>query len=63
LLKDIEYDFNNSLKIIEIDGIIWMDDYSSSSSVTELINSLYEANKDSISIIHKGYQIAFKKIK
>lgn len=63
LLEDIKSDLLNSLKIIRQDGIIWMDDYASSEPVTTLINSLYETNKDTLEIIHKGYQIAFRKIK
>lgn len=63
LLDDICKDFNNALKCIEINGIIWMDDYASSSDVTNLINNLYEENKDILIIIHGGYQIAFRKIK
>jgi predicted O-methyltransferase YrrM len=60
LVEDIEKDFNNSLKIIENNGIIWMDDYASSEKVTNLIDSLYEKNKRRLNIIHKSYQIAFR---
>lgn len=63
ILEDIKSDFISSLKIIRLNGIIWMDDYGSSEPVTTLINSLYEDNKDTLEIIHKGYQIAFRKIK
>ena len=63
LPEDIKQDFINSLSIIRIGGIIWMDDYASSEQVTTLIDSLYNDNKDTLSIIHKGYQIAFRKIK
>lgn len=59
--EDIASDFNNSFKIIRPGGIIWMDDYASSEPVTTLINNLYETNKDTLEIIHKGYQIAFRK--
>ena len=62
LLEDIESDFNNSMNIILDNGIIWMDDYGSSEQVTNLINDLYEKNKDHLNIIHKGYQIAFRKL-
>lgn len=62
LLDDIKSDFNNSLKIIEPAGIIWMDDYASSKDVIDLVDSLYEENKDILTIIHKDYQIAFKVI-
>lgn len=60
-LEDITQDFLGALKIIELNGIIWMDDYLSSEPVTKLIDSLYDENV--LTVIHKGYQIAFKKIK
>lgn len=60
LPEDIINDFNNSLKYIKQYGIIWMDDYGSSDIITNLIDSLYENNKEFIEIIHKGYQIGFK---
>lgn len=63
LLEDIKSDFNNSLKIIKPNGIIWMDDYASSESVTNLIYSLYNENRNTLEIIHKGYQVAFRKIR
>lgn len=59
LLEDITIDFNNCLKIIENGGIIWMDDYNSSSQIRQHIDSLIGQNKDIIQVIHKGYQIAF----
>ena len=58
---DIKNDFINSLEILSINGIIWMDDYASSTQVKELIDKLYYDNKDKLTIIHKGYQIAFRK--
>lgn len=63
ILKDIESDFKNSIKNIKLNGIIWMDDYASSEPVTNLVDSIYNNNKDKLEIIHKGYQIAFRKIK
>lgn len=60
--EDIKSDFLNSLKIIRLNGIIWLDDYASSQPVTEVIDSIYNDNKDSLEIIHKGYQIAFRKL-
>lgn len=61
LLHDIITDFNNCLQIIEYNGIIWMDDYGAG-EITKCIDNLYEANKHCLQIIHKGYQIAFRKI-
>lgn len=62
LLEDIKMDFINCLNILDNNGIMWMDDYGSSAPVTELINSLHDKYKDNLIIIHKGYQIAFRKI-
>jgi beta-1,4-mannosyl-glycoprotein beta-1,4-N-acetylglucosaminyltransferase len=61
LLDDIIADFNNCLQIIEYNGIIWMDDYGAG-EITRCIDNLYEANKHCLQIVHKGYQIAFRKI-
>ena len=61
LLDNIITDFNNCLQIIEYNGIIWMDDYGAG-EITSCIDNLYEANKHCLQIIHKGYQIAFRKI-
>jgi predicted O-methyltransferase YrrM len=62
-LENIKTDFLESLKIITLNGIIWMDDYAANDNITKLIDSLYENNKESLNIIHKNYQIAFRKIK
>lgn len=61
--SDIENDFNNSMKHVELNGIIWMDDYKSSEEVKKCIDTLYDSYKDTLEIVHSGYQIAFKKIK
>ena len=56
-------DFNNCLNIIEMNGIIWMDDYRGGDGIIikEHIDKLYEENKNCLKIIHMGYQIAFQK--
>ena len=59
LLEDITIDFENCLKIIENNGIIWMDDYGNE-PIKSHINNLYNQHKDHLEIIHIGYQIAFK---
>jgi predicted O-methyltransferase YrrM len=65
-LDDIKIDFFNCIKLIENGGIIWMDDYlggaPGDTSIRDCIDQLYEMHKDQLQIIHKGYQIAFKKI-
>jgi predicted O-methyltransferase YrrM len=63
LLDDITIDFNNCLNIIEMNGIIWMDDYRGGDGIIikNHIDKLYEENKNCLKIIHMGYQIAFQK--
>ncbi len=61
ICEQIKEDFINSLKIIKQNGIIWLDDYASSEEVTNVIDEIYNNNLDSLEIIHKGYQIAFRK--
>lgn len=62
-IDDIKNDFLNALKVIEKGGIIWMDDYLGGDGINydikRVIDSVYESNKDKLSIIHMGYQIAF----
>jgi hypothetical protein len=62
LEEDISLDFRECLKIINEDGIIWMDDYGGGEGgyIKKCIDKLYEENKYKVYIIHKGYQIAFK---
>ena len=62
-LEDVKNDFLNALKIIENGGIIWMDDYLGGDGINhhikQVIDSVYEFNKETLTIIHKSYQIAF----
>lgn len=64
LPNDIITDFENCLDILDIGGIMWMDDYLGADGVKIKvdIDSLYERNKDKLEIIWKGYQIAFKRV-
>ena len=59
----IKQDFENALQCIELNGIIWIDDFASSGIVTDTILKLYEKNRDKLNIVQKCYQIAFRKIK
>lgn len=62
LLEDITIDFYNSLQIAQPGCIIWMDDYAGGPAgvIQQHIDSLIEANKDRVSIIFVGYQIALR---
>jgi hypothetical protein len=61
LPKDVEYDLINSIKYCLPGGIIWLDDYLGNSNIKDTIDEIYMNNKDILTIIHSGYQIAFKK--
>lgn len=62
-LTNVRNDFLNAIKSIQLNGIIWLDDYRSSIPFTNLVNSLHDEHKDVLEIIHNGYQIAFRKVK
>lgn len=62
LINDIISDFENSIKCITNNGIIWMDDYlgGDNNEIKKCIDDLYEKYKNNLIIIHYGYQIAFR---
>lgn len=64
LIDDIIDDFENSIKCITNNGIIWMDDYlgGENNEIKKCIDSLYKKYKNKLLIIHYGYQIAFRYI-
>jgi predicted O-methyltransferase YrrM len=60
ILRDME----NSFKVLEKDGIMWMDDYSSSTNNYEsyhVMNKWLSEHEGEYTIIHKGYQLAIRK--
>ncbi len=63
-IEDIKQDFENSIKVIKKNGIIWMDDYLGGAigndDIKNCIDDCLEKYKERIEIIHKGYQIAFR---
>ena len=62
LLADITVDLNYSIRMTRRGGIIWMDDYGAGHlGITEHVNRMYEHNKEDLDIIHRGWQIAFRK--
>lgn len=61
--QDVILDFEESLKIIKPNGIIWMDDYRSSGGKGYMkicIDELFEKYKENLELIHKGYQVGFR---
>lgn len=63
IIENIIKDLINAIKYCKKDGIIWMDDYlGDNGNIKPFIDSFYEEYKYFIGIVHKGYQIAFKKL-
>jgi predicted O-methyltransferase YrrM len=61
ILRDME----NSFKILDDNGILWIDDYGGKNdiSIKKIINVFKENYKGQYEIIHQCYQTAFRKIK
>lgn len=63
IVENIIRDLFNAIQYCEMGGIIWMDDYlGDNGNIKPHIDSFYEKYKYLISIVHKGYQIAFKRL-
>jgi hypothetical protein len=62
-IEFIKRDMDNSFRILQKNGILWMDDYLGGDgiSIKNTINTFLEQYKDKYEIIHSGYQIAIKK--
>lgn len=62
-VEDVKNDFLNCLKILNKNGIMWMDDYGAEKiGLPQCINQLYEENNNVLEVILVGYQIAFRYI-
>jgi predicted O-methyltransferase YrrM len=59
----ITRDMENSFKVLEKNGIMWMDDYcgGDGNKIKKTMDSFLEKYKGQYEIIHKGYQLAIKK--
>lgn len=64
LVPDIQVDFVNCVKILEKGGVMWMDDYlwGDGHTIRDAINKLFIEHRNKLEIIHKGYQIGFRKV-
>jgi predicted O-methyltransferase YrrM len=63
LLEDIQLDFRECLKILDLGGFIAFDDYKwGDGSIKKCIDDLYEENKDTLSLLGSNYQIMFQKV-
>ena len=60
----IKRDMENSFKILEINGIMWMDDYGGGDGIQikNAMNQFLEKYHGQYTIIHMGYQLAIKKL-
>ncbi len=56
------HDIDNAYKILENNGIIWIDDYGAGEIRYKPIDKQLQKYDKNIEIIHKGYQIAFTKM-
>lgn len=62
LPSDIIIDFDECFKLLEVGGIMWLDDYACNSEVKDCIDKLSMKYVNQLSIIHQDYQIAYRKI-
>ncbi len=65
--NDLMLDLKESIKVLEKNGILWIDDYGSNYSVNsvspkDVVDEFYKSECDSLTRIHSGYQVAFKKL-
>jgi hypothetical protein len=58
----IKRDMENSFKFLEINGIMWMDDYLANNETKNTMDLFLEKYKGKYYLIHKGYQLAIKKL-
>jgi len=56
-------DMENSFKVLEPNGIMWMDDYGGGDGIQirDSMNSVLEKLKGNFELIHKNYQLAIRK--
>jgi predicted O-methyltransferase YrrM len=58
--EQIKKDLDNCFKLLTECGIMWMDDYNNTWKQT--FDNWIEQNKNNIQVIHRGYQLAIKKL-
>ena len=61
--ENVIKDMTNSLKILKKNGIMWMDDYKSSTLLIKTMDDFVNEHKTEVDVILKGYQLALRKIK
>jgi len=60
----IKRDMENSFKVLEKNGIMWMDDYCGGDGIKikNIMNNFLEKYNGQYEVIHSGYQLAIKKL-
>ena len=58
----VKRDMENSFKVLEKNGIMWMDDYNMGNGVKETMNAFLDTHTGNYHLIHKNYQLAIKKL-
>jgi len=60
----IKRDMENAFKVLEVGGIMWMDDYlgGNDKSIMNTMNDVLTGLIGQYKLIHKGYQIAIQKM-
>lgn len=60
----IQRDMENAFNVLELNGIMWMDDYGGGDGIQikNTMNAFLQKYKEQCEIIHSGYQLAIKKI-
>jgi predicted O-methyltransferase YrrM len=60
----ITRDMENSFKLLEKNGIMWMDDYGGGDGIQikHTMDTFLQKYKDEYEIIHKNYQLAIRKL-
>ena len=64
VVDDIWLDMNETDKVLDKGGIMWLDDYMGGDTgvIKNVMDKFYELNRDRYIIIHKGYQLGLRKI-
>lgn len=60
----ITRDMENAYKVLNKNGIMWMDDYLGADGIKirDTMNNFLDKYKDQYTLIHKGYQLAIRKL-
>src|SRR5437763_5108821 len=58
----VSRDMENSFKCLKVNEIMWMDDYCKTTECKEAMDNFLKLHINQYTIIHKGYQLAIKKL-